>query len=208
MRTAVLLALGVSACAVHDEHHIEASWTIDRYGDGTAVTETGDTGTSVACPTGWSTVRLVAVDPSAPETRTVDTFSCSAQGGTSSYLPADSYTAWLEVVDGEKLLASSPPTTTEVTSFNPILIASIYLDAGYATVAWPAVADDVTLALTGSLEVTTTFDGTTGNGLIGPVPRGRYEVTATVGAWHATLPELVVTAPNGLADVGTLAIPR
>ena len=207
MRAASVLVLSLSACALHDEHHIEASWTIDRYGDGIASTDNGEPGVSVTCPIGWTTVRLIAVDPSHPETRSVDTFSCDAQAGTSSYLAADSYTAWIEVAAGEKLLASSPPTATEVTSFNPILIASIYLDAGYATVAWPAVPAEVTIVLTGASEITTSFDGTAANGLLGPLPTGRYAVAASAGSWRATLPDLVVTAPNGLADLGTLAIP-
>jgi hypothetical protein len=206
MRLALIVLL-ISACDVHDEHHIEASWSIDRYGDGVATTADGTPGASVACPSGWTTVRLVAVDPSAPQTRSVDTFSCDAQQGTSSYLAADSYVAWLEVADGNKVLASSPPTTTEVTSFNPILIADIYLDAGYATVAWPPVTEQVMIELTGPTAVTTYFDSSAGAGLIGPVPPGRYQVAASVGSRREMLPDLVITAPNGLADLGMLSIP-
>ena len=199
MRLALIVLL-ISACDLHDEHHIEATWSIDRYGDGVA--------TTVACPTGWTTVRLVAVDPSSPTTRTVDTFSCDAQQGTSSFLAADSYLAWLEVVDGNKVLATSPPTTTEVTSFNPILIADIYLDAGYATVAWPPVTEQVVIELTGTTDITTYFDSSAGAGLIGPVPAGRYQVAASIGSRREMLPDLVITAPNGLADLGMLSIPK
>jgi hypothetical protein len=206
MRLALLVLLTASACTVADEHHIEAAWSIDRYGDGTAITADGDPGVNLGCPTGWTTVHLVAMDPSAPDTRSVDTFPCDAQQGTSSFLPADSYVAWLEVSDGDKVLATTPPTTTEVTSYDPDLLASIYVDAGYATVAWTPAADTVSIALTGEAEITTTFEADAGAGLIGPLPKGRYHAAASAGNWSATLPDVVIAAPNGLADLGTLAI--
>lgn len=114
--------------------------------------------------------------------------------------------AWLEVADRDKVLATTPPTPTEVTSYDPLLLASIYVDAGYATVTWTPSADAVSIVLTGRAEITTTFGGDAGAGLLGPLPAGRYEVAASAGSWSAALPAIEVSAPNGLVDLGTLAI--
>ncbi|HEY0250594.1 MAG TPA: hypothetical protein VGC41_03665 [Kofleriaceae bacterium] len=195
MRLALVLL--VSACATYDEHHIESAWTIDRLGDGA----------DLGCPAGWTTVRLVAVDPQTPGTRVVDTFPCDAGEGTSSLLPADSYLAWLEVWDGAKVLATTPPTTTDVTSFNPQLLAAIYVDAGYVTASWPSTSQPVSIAFAnGTITSTTTFDLDARGGVIGPLHAGHYEVTARVGSWSETLPVIEIAAPNGLTDLGVLPI--
>lgn len=168
MRVALLALL--AACTIENEHHLEVAWTIDRFGDGSALTADGLPGERLACPAGWTTVRLVAVDPAAPATRIVDTFPCDAQQGTSSLLPRDAYVAWLEVADGDKVLATTPPTPTDVTSFDPLLVADIYVDAGYVTVA--PTARPISLSLTnGSITSSTTFGG----GVFGPFHAGPYE---------------------------------
>jgi hypothetical protein len=206
MRLALVVLVASSACTVADEHHIEAAWSIARYGDGVATTADGQPGEDIACPAGWTSVRLVAVDPSAPSSRIADEFPCDARQGTSSLLPADTYLAWLEVSDGDKLLATTPPTPTEVTSYNPDLLADIYVDAGYATVAWADTPDAVSIALAGPVQTTTTFPGSARGGLIGPVRAGRYQVTASAADWSATLPAVEIAAPNGLVDLGTIAL--
>ncbi|MEP6860657.1 MAG: hypothetical protein ABJE66_08565 [Deltaproteobacteria bacterium] len=205
----LVLALALAACTTHDEHHIEVSWTIDQY-------EPYPAETPVACPEGWRTAELVAIDPARPDVRHVDTFPCTAGFGTSTYLSADSYVSWIEIHDGDKLLASSIPETVPVTSFGPILTADIYIDAGYIEADWNPCAstDGAPEQLDVRLDVL--HDGkftagefvacSAGRAVSPALPPGTYSAMLSDGTFSTTLDDIVVEAPNKVTRLGRFPI--
>src|SRR6266481_5047243 len=105
MRVALLLSvLVVAACG--DSHHIEAFWNVAHFDP--AIDDT------IACPSGWDTVRVVASDPQHPESLDIESFPCTDGQAITGYLPADYYNVHLEVWDGTKVLMSSPPVYMDV----------------------------------------------------------------------------------------------
>ena len=209
-----LLAIVLAACTSHDEHHIEASWTVDKY---TPFLQ----GNSIGCPDGWDLARLVAIDPAHPDVRSVDTFPCDAFQGESSYLPADSYIAWIELTtaDGSKVLAQSLEETVEVTSFNPILLTDIYVDAGYAEIEWeladPArCPDDGSLGI--RLDLAPTSEAFVSEYVSCSAPRlvspallpGSYTATfSNHDQVVSVIDHVTIEAPNRVTRLGTVTIP-
>jgi hypothetical protein len=198
------LALALAACATHDEHHLETYWSIDRYDVFNPE--------SIACPQGWTTARVVNVDPTTGQ-RFVDEFPCEDGAGVTSYLPGDTYLSSIEIVAADgKLLASSPPQLEEVTSFNPLLTANIFIDAGYADASWTPCADpteqlDVRLDLDGPAQVATFINCAVGNIVSPAVPPGTY--TATI--WDRerlvkTFDGVVVQQQNRVTHLGEVSL--
>ncbi|CAN5419229.1 hypothetical protein BH11MYX1_BH11MYX1_48620 [soil metagenome] len=186
-----VLALMMAACT-HDEHHIEASWTIERLGPALEREPIG-------CPDGWNTAQLVAIDPAQPDVRHVDEFPCADGAGVSAYLPAESYITWVEILAGEKIVASSLEEPVSVTSFNPISISEIYVNAGYVEASWDACSgpDDGSLGVRLDVGSSTTWTSCHA-GRVGspPLPPGSYPVAFRTETIAQTLDHVEVATAN------------
>jgi hypothetical protein len=111
------------------------------------------------------------------------------------------------------VVAASVEETVPVTSFNPILIADIYVDAGYVEADWTpckasgeAQALDVRLDLTSST-TTNVFVSCSAGRVVSPAMKpGTYAVMLTDGTFTQTFDDVVVTAPNKVTRLGTFPI--
>ena len=200
MRIAILVSLLV-ACS-HDEHYLDVSWNTAHYG----VVATGG-----SCPEGWTTARLVAIDAANPTEHHIDTFPCGDGAGHSSYLPADSYQAWLELAndDGSKVFATSEPETVWVTSFDPILMVNIYVDAGTAQVDYTGCPPDEAGVLDVRLDLTqpnynpfvSTYEACTGTIQSPAVPPGMYTATFTYRDTVQIFADVAISAENHVTRI-------
>lgn len=205
MRTAWLLAIVLSACiTTGDQRTAEATWSIVQLD-----------GTVVGCPVSWDTTRLVMTDAAHPDARVVDEFRCSAGAGQSSHLPASSYTASLEFLDASgRVVATSLPQTVEVQPLGVSFASKVYVDAGFITLSW-SFADpkgacpdgfdpfvDIALSLSGPKSETALFGCDDLTGIVGPLPPGTYHAWLGQGVQGHDIPDITVTAPNGVTDVG------
>ncbi len=205
MRIAWLPALVLPACiTTGDQRTVEATWSIMQLD-----------GTTVGCPASWRTTRLVMVDAAHPEARVVDEFPCSARAGQSSHLPGTSYTASLEFLDASgQIIARSIPQTVEVQPLGASFASKIYVDAGFITLTW-SYADpnnhcpdgfdpfvDIVLSLSGPKNENVVFGCADLTGITEPLPPGTYHAWLGQGVQGHDIPDITVTAPNGLTDLG------
>lgn len=201
MRLAWSILVLLAACG--DSHHIEAYWNVAH--DDAA-------GTTIPCPSGWNTVRVIAADPNGGALE-IASFPCSDGQGVTGYLPADYYNVHLEVWDGTKALAQSPPVYMDVLGLAPEASATFYVDAGFIDVAWTPCADDptgtgavleVTPTTPSDISVSDTYTSCTAGALTGgPFRDGTYSVTFGVGDDHHSFDGVVVEG-YGVTDLGQL----
>ena len=205
MRIAILGLVLLAACT-HDEHYLDVAWAVDHYD---AYSPRGE---GIACPEGWTTTRLVAVDAAHPTDRHVDTFPCADGTGRSSYLPSDTYQAWVELTnaDGSKVFAASAPETVSVTSFEPLLLADLFVDAGFAEVDYafgdatgcpqadvPPLDVRLDLVQPDHDPFVTSYEACTAGTIQSPaVPPGKYTATFTYHDITRTFDDVMIDAPN------------
>jgi hypothetical protein len=193
----VVVVLGLAACG--DSHHIEAYWSIAKYAP--PVDEV------IPCPAGWDTVRVVAADPTHPESIDIESFPCTDGQAVTNYLPADYYNVHFEIWDGTKVLAQSPPVYMDVLGLNPEASARIYVDAGFIDVDWTPCASDPSgtsafLTVTPTVpnpdfsEDDTFISCTAGQLSAGPYRDGTYSVVFGLGADRHPFASLAVTGSD------------
>jgi len=193
----VLIAVSSGCLQVEPSQRVDATWSLERLDDG-----------EQACPATWREVRLVNAATDRPEAHTVDRFACTDRGGRSSQLAQGAYTSWLEFVDADdRVVATSLPQSIEVGPFTTDVASTVYLDAGYASLAWsyddePFCGDSfnplqwIQLSLTGPTTITSLFSCHDRQGLAGPFPPGRYTVWVGQGLIGHDRPAITIEAPN------------
>lgn len=160
-----------------------------------------------------------------------DLFSCSDKVGTT--FPLDGvFQVWVQIEDhnGANVYAQSESIVIDTADGDAsITLPTLYKDAGFADFSWDLMRGStrVTCAAAGitstgyinstavsvaspSFMATDKFDCTDGFGITAPLPEDDYDLTLTAVAAPGTdigvsdpLPDVTITAPNGLTHVGS-----
>ncbi|HSD86465.1 MAG TPA: hypothetical protein VLB44_03085 [Kofleriaceae bacterium] len=208
----VLLALTSACITTSDPRRVEATWSIEQLAGSQASTGSGS---AVACPAGWVTARLVLDGATGTIT---DDFPCDAGSGVSSHVPDGSYAAQIDILDaGGNVIASSVPTTVEVDGFGPTLETRIFVDAGYAELAWtfPPNAgtcdginpfEQIYLSLDGPSSFTQVFSCHDTRGITSPMLAGEYHASVSWGLIGHGGWDMTIEAPNRVTQLPTVKL--
>ncbi len=198
-RSVVALALLGACVTVEDPDRVDTSWTLARLSDGPA-----------ACPSEWQTARLVLVDGTL---QVSDDFSCAAGRGTSAHVPPGSYDAHIDMLDSDgAVVASTPPSAISVGGVAARFDATLYLDAGYATLSWTfppgsGPCDDgnplewIYLHLDGPTTLTDTFSCHVDHGTSSPLLAGAYHASVSWGLDGYGGSDLTIEAPSVITQL-------
>jgi cysteine-rich repeat protein len=192
-------------------------------------------GAAAACPAAYQTAAVIATPMTGPVV--IDLFDCSALMGTTSQLPAALWAAQVAITNStmSQTFATSLAQVIDLSdATNKPLVTSFVSDGGYFKLAWKLVkmSDPATevgcdavspmsrvkvLAANADPNVpaaSTSFPCDGGSTVTSAFIAGTYSVTVSAltntFATRGSAPALtgqVVTAPDGITDLGTVTIP-
>ncbi len=194
-----------------DPRRVDATWSIEQLAG--APNGTGS-GSAVACPATWATARVVLAGAASTIT---DEFPCATGRGTSSHVPDGTYTARIDILaaDGTSI-TSSVPTTLQVDGIAPSLDTTIFVDAGYAELAWtfPPNSGDcdaanpfelIYLSLDGPSQFTQVFSCHGTSGITAPLLAGAYHTSVSWGLTGYGGSDMTIEAPNHITELPAVA---
>ncbi|MFT3693923.1 MAG: DUF4215 domain-containing protein [Kofleriaceae bacterium] len=219
---------GCTLCMIDGQRtaKIDASWSLVTAENPTVQTD---------CPSGFDTAVLTATPPTGSPT--IDMFDCADKMGMSTALALDSYTATLAITDAamSQTFGTSIAQTIDLSdgTDKTMPTAQFITDGGVIKVAWklvkmsdnsPVTCDAVSAmahigisgAPDGNMSMATTTGALCSAGMTvtDPFVAASYTITlsvkndtfSTVGT-ATPLTGQVLTAPNGVLDLGTVTIP-